>query len=96
MCGGGLAAPDNCDISPRCPDHSVCASTVALVKQAMSPWSPATHMLYSPEFRGTIRAMMLVANRLQQARDSDVMFWLPSLMWKTVCSFFVREQRGTT
>lgn len=85
-------------LGPRCPDHAVCADTVALIKQAMSPWSPETHMLYDPEFRGTIRVVMLVATRLDQTRANDINWnlWLPLLMWQTVCSFLIRgrERQG--
>lgn len=53
-------------------------------------------MLYDPEFRGTIRTVMLVATRLDQTRVNDVNWnlWLPSLMWQTVCSFLIRERQG--
>ena len=41
-----------------------CPATTALVKAAMSRWSPERHFLYPQEVRTSVHTVLLVANRL--------------------------------
>ena len=76
-------------LGPGCPAAEVCPSTVAAVRLAMRPWSPANHAIYHRRFRDRIRTVMLITWRL----DAAPLPLLPKLereSWRLVCSFLAR------
>ena len=83
-----------------------CDATTALIRAAMSSWSPERHMLYHRGVRSGVRMVFLVAERLRRRRDlvgalplqqrhllpqSWMLVELPHELWHMVCSFFRRS-----
>ena len=80
-----------------------CPATTALVKAAMSSWSPGRHFLYPREVRTSVHTVLLVANRLwrRHAAESGVRrsirrlqmrpHILPNELWCVVFKFFSRS-----
>ena len=80
-----------------------CPATTALVKAAMSSWSPSRHFLYHQQVRTSVHTVLLVANRLwrRHAAESGVrrsIRWLqmrpqilPNELWCVVFKFFCRS-----
>ena len=54
---------------PQAP--AVCPATMALVRNATTPYSPATHWLYHPGVHEAVCTVLLVSERLFQRRNSQ-------------------------
>ena len=84
-----------------------CPATTALVKAAMSSWSPGRHFLYPQEVRTSVHTVLLVANRLWrrhaaesgvrrsirrlQMQPHKILHILPNELWCVVFKFFSRS-----
>ena len=82
-------AASTAPLGPGCPPAEVCPDTVAVVRLAMRPWSPANHALYHRRFRARIRTVMRAARRLDAA-PSPLLPKLERESWRLVCSFLAR------
>ena len=82
-----------------------CVATTALIKAALSSWSPRRHSLYHRGVRSGVHSVLLVAERLRRRsgvasslpREQlivlplvSVLPELPSELWLVACGFFLR------
>ena len=83
-----------------------CDATAALIRAAMSRWSPERHVLYHRGVRSGVRMVLLLAERLRRRHDfvgalpqhqlvllpqPALLGKLPNELWHMVCGFFLRK-----
>jgi hypothetical protein len=69
--------------------HAVCPRTVLLVKRALQPWTPATHMLFGPKVRKTVFQVLLVRQRLDKMQNGRLPS-IPTEVWERIIDMLGR------
>ena len=85
--GNGLPAPP------------ACAGTRRLAREAMARWSPSRHWLHHAAFREAVRAVLLVAQRLDThgggqppwGQAAPTLRVLPPELWLHICGWLLRR-----